>query len=190
MVGRRVERRGSNNYRAIGICAAIAVGTSLWMIAPGASAGPDNDSFSARAALESTLPADAVESNADATQQSGEWFGADATGHSIWWEWTSPVTEAVTVSSCESNFPTLLGVFRGDQLGHLHRLGIAATTPGPGCGTTGAEYEFEAEAGTTYVIGVDGDGFYEPGRRGGPLVEPPSGEGRVVLRIEPALMWP
>jgi len=35
------------------------------------------------------------------------------------------------------------------------------------------------------VVGVDGNGFYEPGRRGGPLVEPPSGEGRVTLRIEP-----
>ena len=42
-----------------------------------------------------------------------------------------------------------------------------------------------ADAGATYVIGVDGDGFYEPGSRGGPLVEPPSGEGRVTLRIEP-----
>ena len=45
---------------------------------------------------------------------------------------------------------------------------------------------FYAEAGKTYVIGVDGNGFYVPGRPGGPLVEPPSGEGHVVLRIEPS----
>jgi hypothetical protein len=182
---RLVERRRSNNYRAIGICAAIAVGTSLVMIAPGALAGPENDSFSARANLGKALPADAVESNADATQQSGEWFGKDATGHSIWWEWTSPSTEMVTVSSCESGFPTMVAVFEGTALGHLHRIGSPPGLPGPGCRSADTEYDFYAQAGTTYVIGVDGDGFYEPGTRGGPLVEPPSGEGRVNLRIEP-----
>jgi hypothetical protein len=180
-----VERRGSNNYRSIGICAAIAVGTSLWMFAPGAVAGPDNDSFSARTNLGETLSTDVAESNADATQQSGEWFGRDATGHSIWWKWTSPVTELVTVSSCESGFPTLLRVFEGDQLGHLHRIGQEAAPVGPGCSGE-EEYEFAAKAGTSYAIGVDGNGFYEPGKRGGPLVEPPSGEGRVILRIEPS----
>jgi hypothetical protein len=186
MVGLRVERRGSSNYRAIGICAAIAVGTSLWMIAPGAVAGPDNDSFSARANLGSSLPVDVAESNADATAQSGEWFGKNATGHSIWWRWTSPVTELITVSSCESGFPTLLAVFEGDRLGHLHQVGVPAVASAPECHSPAEEYEFAAKAGNTYAIGVDGDGFYEPGTRGGPLVEPPSGEGRVVLRIEPA----
>jgi hypothetical protein len=168
------------------MCAAIAVGTSLVMIAPGALGAPENDSFAARANLGSSLPADVVESNEDATQESGEWFGKEATGHSIWWEWTSPATEVVTVSSCESDFPTLLAIFEGTELGHLKRMGVATAPPGPGCRSALAEYEFQAEAGTTYVIGVDGDGFYRPGRRGGPLVQPPSGEGRVILRIEPA----
>jgi hypothetical protein len=180
-----VDRRGSNNLRAIGICAAIAVGTSLAVIAPGALAGPDNDSFSARTSLGEKLPAEAVESNADATQQSGEWFGREATGHSIWWEWTSPANEMVTVSSCESGFPTLLAVFEGTELGHLRRIGVPPAEPWPGCHSSDTEYEFSARAGTTYVIGVDGNGFYEPGTRGGPMVEPPSGEGRVTLRIEP-----
>jgi hypothetical protein len=182
-----VERRGSNNFRAIGICAAIAVGTSLLMIAPGALAGPKNDSFSARANLGEALPADAVESNDDATQQSGEWFGTEATGHSIWWEWTSPVSEMITVSSCESDFPTLLAVFEGTELGHLRRIGVPTGPAETGCRAP-EEADFYAEAGETYAIGVDGDGFYELGTRGGPLVEPPSGEGRVALRIEPSVM--
>ena len=182
-----MERRGSNNLRAIGICAAIAVGTSLVVIAPGALAGPKNDSFSARTNLVQTLPADVVESNEGATQQPGEWFGAEATGHSIWWEWTSPVSELITVSSCESGFPTLLAVFEGTALGHLHRIGAPPGMPGPRC-EPAEEDNFYAEAGKTYEIGVDGNGFYEPGTRGGPLVEPPSGEGRVALRIEPSPM--
>jgi hypothetical protein len=182
-----VERRGSNNLRAIGICAAIAVGTSLVVIAPGALAGPKNDSFSARTNLGAALPVDAAGSNQGATQQSGEWFGADATGHSIWWEWTSPVTQMITVSSCESAFPTLLAVFEGTSLGHLHRIGFPSGLPGTGCGPL-EENSFYAEVGKTYAIGVDGNGFYELGTRGGPLVEPPSGEGRVALRIEPTPM--
>jgi hypothetical protein len=182
-----VEQRGSNNFRAIGICAAIAVGTSLVMIAPGALAGPKNDDFSARANLGQALPAAAVESNNDATQQSDEWFGQEATGHSIWWEWTSPASEMITVSSCESGFPTLLAVFEGTSLGHLHRIGLPSGLPEAGCDSP-EEDNFYAEAGKTYVIGVDGDGFYELGTRGGPFVEPPSGEGRVALRIEPSVM--
>jgi hypothetical protein len=130
-----VRRRESDNLWAIGICAAIAVGTSLVMIAPGALAGPKNDSFAARANLREALPADAVESNEDATQQSGEWFDAEATGHSIWWEWTSPVSEMITVNSCESDFPTLLAVFEGSELGHLHRIGVPSGPPEEGCDT-------------------------------------------------------
>jgi hypothetical protein len=158
------------------------------LIAPGALAGPRNDSFTARAMLGEELPVDVNESNADATQQSGEWFGRWATGHSIWWEWRSPASEMVTVSACESNFPTLLAVFEGTELGHLHQIGGAPSVPEPGCRSAGDEYSFLARAGASYVIGVDGNGFYEPGRRGGPLVEPPSGEGRVTLRIEPSLL--
>jgi hypothetical protein len=178
----------SNNFRSIGICAAIAVGTSLVMIAPGALAGPENDSFSARAQLGEALPADVTESNDDATQQSAEWFGRDATGHLIWWEWTSPASEMVTVTSCESDFPTLLAVFEGTDLGHLHRIGTPPTTPDPNCHSPDDEYSFYARVGTTYAIGVDGDGYYVPGRRGGPRVDPPSGEGRVTLRIEPSVL--
>jgi hypothetical protein len=185
-----VERRGraSNNLRAIGICAAIAVGTSLVVIAPGALAGPKNDDFSARATLGEALPAGAVESNDDATQQSGEWFGREATGHSIWWEWTSPVSEMIAVNSCESHLPTLVDVFEGTELGHLHRVGVHPGLPGLGCDSTEAEATFYAEAGKSYVIGVDGNGFYEPGTRGGPFVEPPSGEGLVAVRVEPSSM--
>jgi hypothetical protein len=186
-----VDRRGSNNFRAIGICAAIAVGTSLVMIAPGALAGPQNDDFSARANLGQALPVAVVESNDEATQESEEWFGREATGHSIWWEWTSPASEMITVSSCESGFPTLLAIYEGDRLGHLRRVGMPAARLSSNCRQPAAEaehseYQFYAEAGTTYVIGVDGDGFYEPGTRGGPLIEPPSGEGRVSLRVEPS----
>jgi hypothetical protein len=175
----------SSNLRAIGVSAAIAVGASLAFIVPGAVAGPENDSFSSRADLGEVLPVDLTESNADATQESDEGFGRYATGHSIWWEWTSPVSEMVSVSVCESDFPTLLAVYEGTDLGRLRRVGSAPGMPGPECRSPFDEDSFYAEVGKTYAIGVDGNGYYVPGKRGAPLVEPPSGEGRVILRIEP-----
>ena len=181
-----MSRPRSKNLSALGICAALAVGTSLAALAPGALAGPDNDSFSSRTQLHGPLPLDVAESNAGATQESEEGFGRWATGHSIWWEWTSPASEMITVNTCETAFPTLLAVYEGTDLGDLHRVGMPAGMPQADCASPFEEISFYAEAGKGYVIGVDGNGFYRPGKRGGPLVEPPSGEGRVALRIEPS----
>jgi hypothetical protein len=181
-----LARAGSKNIRAIGIFAATAVGASLALLAPAATASPDNDSFAARTELGARFPVYLAESNVGATQEGDEGFGPDATGHSIWWRWTAPVSEPVAVSACESAFPTLVRVFTGDALGELRRVGYVAGAPGPDCRSAGGEYVFYAVTGTTYDIGVDGDGRYAPGGHGGPLVEPPSGEGRVELRIEPS----
>jgi hypothetical protein len=175
----------SKNVRSIGICAAIAVGFSLAALAPGALATPDNDSFAARTHLAGELPVFVSESNDGATSEDGEDLGREATGHSIWWRWTAPVSELVTITACESDFPTLLGVFEGGELATLRRVDLARRQPGPGCRGGGDEYDFYAHTGTSYSIGVDGNGYYAPGGRGGPLVEPPSGEGRIKLRLEP-----
>jgi hypothetical protein len=176
---------GSKNIRAIGTVAATAVGASLALLAPAATASPDNDSFAARTPLGTRFPVDLVASNVGATAEGAEGFGPDATGHSIWWRWTAPVSESITVSACESDFPTLLRVFTGSSLGELRPVGYIDSPRYPGCRTAGGEYVFYAVTGTSYDIGVDGDGRYAPGGHGGPLVEPPSGEGRVELRIEP-----
>jgi hypothetical protein len=177
---------GSKNIRALGVFAAVAVGASLVLLAPAATASPDNDSFASRTDLGHRLPLFLTESNEGATQEDDDGLGREATGHSIWWQWTAPVSESITVSACESSFPTVVRVFTGTDLGKLHRIGVLEPTTGAGCVGGGGEYSFYAETGTTYDIGVDGDGFYAPGGHGGPLVEPPSGEGRVRLRIEPS----
>jgi hypothetical protein len=176
------------NLRAVGVCAAIAVGASLGVLAPAAMAAPANDHFESRTQLTGALPIHLAESNAGATKEGSEEprIGHLASsGHSIWWEWQAPATEWVTVSTCESGFPTVLNIFEGTELGHLTPLtdeGINGDE-GPACWASGTTFTFHATAGHDYVIGADGDGYYVPPP---PPEEAhiPLGEGTIDLSIE------
>jgi len=168
----------SSKVRGIGVCAAIAVGTSLGVLAPPALAAPPNDLFAGRASLGDQLPVHLTESNAEATRDGILEVGPFAAGHSIWWEWESPASEWTTIGTCDSEFHTVLGVFAGTELEHLTRVANGSADEGPGCYESAARYTFWAEAGKSYDIAADGVGFYMPPQ------EPPSGEGTISLSIE------
>jgi hypothetical protein len=175
----------SSKLRGIGICAAIAVGTSLGVFAPPAMAAPANDDFANRAEMPSTLPAEVEGSNVGATAESGEMISGQAfdAHHSVWWEWQAPETRLVAVGTCGTEFGSRVGIFTGEALSELlaHRV-VPAGAPEPG----GCErrYIFEATAGTKYELGVDGDGTTFPGPEGETL-GPPVNEGQIKLRIAP-----
>jgi hypothetical protein len=182
----RVLRLGTSGHlRAIGICAAIAVGASLGVLAPPALAAPPNDAFANRADLGDALPVHETESNEGATPDAGGRVAELAKGHSIWWEWESPMTGWITVSTCASDFQTVLNVFEGTELGHLTSLTAERSNgdEGPGCWESGTTYTFAATATHKYVIGADGNEFYPPP---GPGEEAriPTGEGQVQLSVE------
>jgi hypothetical protein len=168
----------SSKLRSIGVCAAIAVGTSLGVLAPPAMAAPPNDEFANRASLGDQLPLHLTESNAEATRDGFLEINSFAKGHSIWWEWESPGSRWTTVSTCDSEFRTSLGIFEGDELTRLTRLSNGSADEGPGCYESQTRYTFWAQAGHRYDIGADGNGFYLPPQ------EPPSGEGTISLSIE------
>jgi hypothetical protein len=174
----------SGNLRAIGIGAAIAVGASLGILAPPAMAAPANDNFANRASLGDHLPVAVTESNVGATRETGEEVGMFATGRSIWWEWESRATQWTTVSTCQSPFQTVVGVFEGTELAHLTRVAEGNAAEGPSCPYQGNTFTFRAQAGHSYVIGADGNGFYLPAGPGEPQHESPSGEGQITLTIE------
>lgn len=180
-----MERRRSKNLRAIGVCAAIAVGTSLGVLAPPAMAAPANDNFADRAVMPSTLPAEVEGSNVGATAESPESItGLPFDGHhSVWWEWQAPETRLVSVGTCGTDFSSRVGIFTGEALSELlqHRVIPVGAVESPDCAH---RYIFPAVAGTRYELGVDGDGFYVPGPEGEPVV-PPDDEGTVRLRIAP-----
>jgi hypothetical protein len=173
-----MARQRSSKIRAIGICAAVMVGASLGILAPPAMAAPANDEFANRADLGSQLPVHLTESNAEATRDGYLEIGSFAKGHSIWWEWEAPATQWTTVSTCDSAFRTVLGVFEGTELQRLTRLSEGNSTEGPGCYASQTRYTFWAEAGHSYDIAADGNGFFLPPQ------EPPSGEGTISLAIE------
>ncbi len=159
---------------ALGAMLACAV---CW--APSAAAAPDNDDFADREALSGPLPIAVSGSNVEATKEDGEPLLPFGKGRTIWYEWEAEMTGFITVGTCDTAFRTELEVYTGTALNELATV-PGAFDDGPGCPNplSGSRETFMAEAGTTYVILVDGDGFYLPPS------PPPSGEGAISLRVE------
>jgi outer membrane protein assembly factor BamB/subtilisin family serine protease len=100
--------------------------------------------------------------------------GSGAGGHSLWWQWTAPENASVEIDTSGtgggqyftggSTFPTLLGVYTGSSLGSLTAVATSATYKseplegGNGATVGYSQVTFEAAAGTTYQINVQGQG--------------------------------
>lgn len=122
-----------------------------------AAAGPANDNFANRITLTGTsLTGNG--SNVGATKESGDpsKLAGNTGGKSVWWTWTAPSSGKVTLDTHGSNFDTLLGVYTGSSLASLTLVG--ANDDDPAGGTTTSKLIFNALAGTTYQIEVDGYG--------------------------------
>jgi hypothetical protein len=91
--------------------------------------------------------------NFGATTEPGEpLIDGSAGGHSLWWRWTAPRTEQVTVHTFGSEFDTLLGVYTGNALSALELIG-ENDDAGDGFQSL---VDFQAVAGTLYHFAVDG----------------------------------
>lgn len=116
-------------------------------------AAPSNDNFVNRIVL-SGFPATTTGSNADATLEPGEPMHAGrAGGHSVWWSWTASSDGPVQIDTLGSNFDTLLAVYTGDSVSNL--TDVAANDDSAGLTS---RVMFQASAGNTYQIAVDGYG--------------------------------
>jgi hypothetical protein len=116
---------------------------------------PPNDHFSNRVAVAGTR-LDLVGSNVLASREADEPTHAGSAGDtSIWWSWTAPASGPVVLSTFGSNFDTLLGVYRGTRLSTL--VTVAANDDiDPLSAILTSSVLFNANAGTTYHIAVDG----------------------------------
>jgi hypothetical protein len=118
---------------------------------PAAAAPPANDSFAAAGALTGRT-ATASGNNEEATKEPGEPDHAgDPGGASIWYAWTAPASGEATLSTCGSDFDTLLAAYTGAAVTALDE--VAANDDD--CGTRSV-VSFDAVAGTAYRIAVDG----------------------------------
>ncbi len=169
--------------RWIGQVGVGALVTGVALVAsttPAEAAPPQNDDFAGAA----PFPAQGalyVGSNVDATSQAGEPDHAGSTYgalHSVWYSWTPSADGPATVSTCDSDFNTRLGIYTGSSLSGLTEVDANEDSTGPGCaGSIFAEAVFDATAGTTYYIAVDTSGGYpnnDPGNE-------PQGDVRIEV---------
>ncbi len=82
-------------------------------------------------------------------------------GGSVWWSWTPGRSGRVFVSTAGSDFPTLLGVYTGDEVSDLEVASRFANLFVPAHSAEepfhpASRVEFDAVAGTTYYLAVDG----------------------------------
>ena len=90
------------------------------------------------------------------TGEVGEPDHAEASGalNSSWWSWTAPTSGEIILNTTGSNFDTTLAVYTGDTLNTLTEV----ASNDDSAGTTQSLVTFDAVAGTTYQIAVDGFG--------------------------------
>ncbi len=142
--------------------ALVALATALLLTCTAsAAAAPANDAFGDATPLAPTLPVEKEGTTAGANKESGEPNHAgDAGGHSVWYSWTpssdGPVL-AKALGGCFGNFHALVGVYTGSSVDALTPVASNASPFAPDCFfSEPPQAEWEAVAGTTYWIAVDG----------------------------------
>ena len=144
------------NFLAAWLMAAAIV-ISGHLIPARAQGAPPNDNFTNRIVL-AGRSFTTTGSNVNATKELLEPDHADNQGgKSVWWSWTAPSTAYVSISTAGSSFDTLLSIYTGTSIA---RLGKIVSNDDYG-GNKTSLVAFEAEAGKTYQIAVDG--FYDIG---------------------------
>ncbi len=114
---------------------------------------PLNDNFSNGTVIAGPIVT-VTGSNAGATREPGEpEIAGNPGGSSVWWTWTAPSNGTYTVTTRDSAFATLLGVYTGASVSALTT--IADNEEGPNTGTASL-VTFTATAGVVYQIAVDG----------------------------------
>jgi hypothetical protein len=80
---------------------------------------------------------------------------SDVGGHSVWYTWTAPTNGPVEFNTQGSTFNTSLAIYTGNHL--VNGIEVVSNNDEPG-GALTSSVTFQAEAGTTYQIAVDGFG--------------------------------
>jgi hypothetical protein len=110
---------------------------------------PTNDDFANAIGL-SGSPLNVTGNNSNATLQISE--PITGAGFTVWWNWTATATGFVTIDTQGSDFVTTMSVYTGSS---LTALGLIAQSNTTGA-LSAAAVTFNAVAGTTYRIVVDG----------------------------------
>jgi len=120
---------------------------------------PDSDAFATPLVL-SGASVSLTDANVNASLQAGEpKILGNPGGHSLWYSWTSPRSGTVQVSAYSYNFLPEAAVYTGSSLSSLNLVSSSAGSADVGTTTAISEAlcTFNATAGVTYLICVDGE---------------------------------
>lgn len=122
---------------------------------------PPNDSFAAAETVKPTTSEWFFGSTEEATREPGEpGHGGGLAGPSVWFRWTAPESARMQIFPCRASFLPTISVYTGSTLATLRS--IAAPAPPEPVLSRDCQLgalvgvAFDAVAGTTYSIGVDG----------------------------------
>lgn len=114
---------------------------------------PPNDDFEERIALSGSLVVTNGDNTGGSKQVDEPYHSGIYGGRSVWWSWTAPATDTVTISTAGTVFDTVLAIYTGAELSALTE--VASNDDDPNGGVTSLA-TFSATSGTTYQIAVDG----------------------------------
>lgn len=143
---------------------------------------PANDSFNNRIALVGH-PVAANGDNNCASKEPGEPNHAvsNVGGQSLWWSWTAPFNGLVNLTTCGSDFDTLLGVYTGSVVSALSPVAENDDNDYCGLNSRQSQLQFTASAGVQYQIAVDGYKYPDE-------VQPRAGHISLQLSYVPQLL--
>jgi len=120
--------------------------------------------------------------NLDATREANEpEHAGNPGGASLWYRWQAPSDGIYRVGTCASDFNTLLGVYTGSSVGALTAVASNDNEPKAcGPGELASNLVFQATAGTTYRIAVDGYNNGASPRRGKVVLDLRRSENTVI----------
>ena len=122
----------------------------------GGTTAPANNNFASAQAISGNTGA-TTGSNTGANKETGEPNHAgNAGGASVWYQWQAPASGTVTMRTAGSSFDTLLAVYTGSSVGALTAVAFNDDVAN-GVDRT-SSVTFNATAGTTYRVAVDGYG--------------------------------
>jgi len=118
---------------------------------------PANNNFASASALSNTNNSGSISSSTIlATKETDEPHHAGNTGgQSVWWTWTAPANGQLSIDTHDSNYDTLLAVYRGTAVSALNNL-TANDNDGFGVGVGNSSVLLQAQAGQEYKIAIDG----------------------------------
>lgn len=128
-----------------------AVGTVVLNLNP-----PANDDFAAAFAITGAFGATNSYTIGASKEAREPAHAFDVGGHSVWYSWTAPISGPVEFNTAGSTFDTTLAIYLGNDVTNLSLM--AENDDDTEAGLHTSRLSFDATAGVTYQIAIDGYG--------------------------------